>query len=637
MTGSTGGIGHHLENKLREQFNILRVTRNPRGDTPEDVEELKLDLTGNDLTSIPTDRKYEWIMHLATTYNVKQDQKMMDNLLELSKKIDIPNICFFSSWVVTFPKKRLELSYIKMKAECEAQLKSFCSEHGKHHLIVRPSCVLGENLGWSRALSRLWYVRQLIPRNMFRCFIPIEQINNAVANHVKAVRSGKTTESQAMNLLGERETLFQATISRTQNTTNALTPISTILVWLLFPMTFVLRLIIFLTLFVASCFSTYLNSFYVLTFTPETQEELIGYFNPYNNCMVSGAENMLLWHYTPPWIVRTKKFLVCTRGLNRVLSISPTRVVCESGIVFRELLRALTEENLILTTYPNYHDISIGACIAGPVHGHSHKNATVASVVLDVKVFHIPSQTVKVIKKGSKEFKDMMFNTGGDLLVLEVGLSPCPIQEFVKSRKQLDFLTTTPEALIKHSQSGDSCEIRMFVPPLDSAPPAIRSMLRCLPVVKGLMLTATTWSRKDVAMESAEWKNNGMKLEVEKVKGDINWRSLVESSTKSLWSLGSKFIMNTEWFFNEDQMIKFWKFYQKNWYKLGWYKLLIRHCKADDFPHSPCYKENVYAVDIITLRYQRRYLAELMPKFSKCMHPSKFLCTNPDLEDKQDV
>lgn len=71
----------------------------------------------------------------------------------------------------------------------------------------------------------------------------------------------------------------------------------------------------------------------------------------------------------------------------------------------------------------------------------------------------------------------------------------------------------------------------------------------------------------------------------------------------TLASSRSKCILNTEWFFTEEQFIVFWKFYQKNWWKLGFYKILIRHCKADDFPHSPCFQENVFAIDIIAARF----------------------------------
>jgi len=214
----------------------------------------------------------------------------------------------------------------------------------------------------------------------------------------------------------------------------------------------------------------------------------------------------------------------------------------------------------------------------------------------------------------------------------------------VKNRKSLDFLTTSPETLIKHAKYGDSCEIRMYVPMLDACLGQYRGYLRCLPMVQGLMLTATTWIKKNDKRSNGSLEDEKgaaiaprQRGNVEKIKGDINWKRYVERSTKFLWSLGSKAIMNTEWFFTEEEMITFWKYYQKNWMNLGFYKILIRHCKADDFPHSPCYQRNVYAIDIIALRYQRKYLADLMPSFSKTMHAGKFLCTDPDAVDKQDV
>uniref|UniRef100_A0A7S3YCN7 FAD-binding PCMH-type domain-containing protein n=2 Tax=Lotharella globosa TaxID=91324 RepID=A0A7S3YCN7_9EUKA len=647
MTGGTGGIGFHLENSLRKKYNILRVSRKDQDELPDGVAHIKVDLTDEKglAESIP-DQKIEWILHLATTYNVRKDLAMVSNLLKLAEVRGIPNFCFFSSWVVSFPSRLVREPYLRMKGQCEQIIKDFCTEKGKHFLIVRPSVVIGENLSWTRTLNRLWYIRHLIPRNMFRCWISIDQVTNAVETHFKAVDDGRA-ESKIMQLLGERETLYQATYTRTL-TSDHYKPlpdtVSMILLWLLAPLTFAFRMLAYVILFIVSLFSTYLNSFYIKHFKPTSLDEFLSFFNSYNNCIVSGSENMLLWHYTPPWIIEQKKILVTTRGMNKIRKLTRETVVCDAGVTIAELLKALQKENLTISTYPNYHDITLGACVAGPVHGHSHQYATVAALITSIKLFDIGQQRIKTIQKGTKEFRDLVFNTSNSVLVLEVSLQPCPLEEFVKNRKSLDFLTTSPETLIKHAKYGDSCEIRMYVPMLDACLGQYRGYLRCLPMVQGLMLTATTWIKKNDKRSNGSLEDEKgaaiaprQRGNVEKIKGDINWKRYVERSTKFLWSLGSKAIMNTEWFFTEEEMITFWKYYQKNWMNLGFYKILIRHCKADDFPHSPCYQRNVYAIDIIALRYQRKYLADLMPSFSKTMHAGKFLCTDPDAVDKQDV
>eukprot|EP00466_Bigelowiella_natans_P011108 jgi/Bigna1/91513/estExt_fgenesh1_pg.C_1030048 len=610
MTGGTGGIGAHLEEKLALRYKILSASRSA---SPGGIEERNsrieycrlLSLAINKLTydyansyimphnlalsKIP-EKKIEWIVHLATTYNVKKDKAMVANLLRLAAERNIPNICFFSSWVVSFPSRLVMEPYLKMKGQCENLIKDFCNKNGKHYFIVRPSVVIGENLSWSRTLNRLWYVRQLIPRNMFRCWISIDHVAAAVDHHLKAVEE-KRGESRVMQLLGER----------------------------------------YMILTVVSWFSTYLNSFYIQHFRPTDIEEFLSFFNSYNNCLVSGAENMLLWHYTPPWIIEQKKILVTTRGLNKIHKITSETVVCDAGV---------------------------------PVHGHSHQFATVATLINSIKVFDIDTQKCKVLKKGTKEFKNLIFNTNNNTLVLQVDIQPCPLEEFVKTRKRLDFVTSTPDVLIKNAKFGDSCEVRMYVPVLDVFLGSMPGVLKKTPMIKGLLLTATVWNKRNkkgggVVESSGSLDEKSLrpdssdvsgKLEIEKVKvcdyvcvvthvrrGDINWKRYVEKSTKFLWSLGSKLIMNTEWFFTEEEFIVFWKYYQKNWWRFGWYKILIRHCKADEFPHSPCYQRNVYAIDIVAFRYQRKFLADIMPKFSKTMHAGKFLCTDPDVIDKQDV
>ncbi|GAB5361809.1 hypothetical protein AAMO2058_000744500 [Amorphochlora amoebiformis] len=653
MTGATGGIGSHLLQRLVKKYNVLRVSRKRQDHVPEGVEDVTQDLTNPEAVAAIPNRKIEWIVHLATTYNVRKDTAMVTNLLKLSEDLKIPNFCFFSSWVVSFPGRLVREPYLRMKGQCEKQIKEFCDTKGKNYLIVRPSVVIGENLSWSRTLNRLWYIRQLIPRNMFRCWISIDQVTAAVESHFRAVEQERA-ESKVMQLLGERETLFQATYSRTLSSKKwepMTDEVATALLWLCAPLTFAFRMLAYLILLIVSWFSTYLNSFYIQHFKPKSQEEFLSFFNRYNNCLVTGAENMLLWHYTPPWIIAQKKILVTTRKLNTIHKITENEVVCDAGVTIAELLIALQKQNLTISTYPNYHNITLGACVAGPVHGHSHQFATVAALIKCIKIFDINQQTTRMMYKGTKEFRDMIFNTSNNVLVLEVSLEPCPLEEFVKTRKRLDFLTTSPEVLVKHVKFGDSCEVRMYIPILDSVFSSSHQMLSYLPMIRGLMLTATTWNRRikkkanGVTIEESKdetkecqgaeaEKDNGV---IEKVKGDINWKRYVERSTKFLWSLGSKFILNTEWFFTEEEMIVFWKYYQKNWMSFGFYKILIRHCKADDFPYSPCFRRNVYAIDIIALRYNRKFLSDIMPKFSKTMHAGKFLCTDPDVVDKQDV
>jgi len=657
MTGGTGGIGAHLEEKLALRYKILSASRSA---SPGGIEErnsrivsVQVDLTDDKALSKIPEKKIEWIVHLATTYNVKKDKAMVANLLRLAAERNIPNICFFSSWVVSFPSRLVMEPYLKMKGQCENLIKDFCNKNGKHYFIVRPSVVIGENLSWSRTLNRLWYVRQLIPRNMFRCWISIDHVAAAVDHHLKAVEE-KRGESRVMQLLGERESLFHATHTRTVSSTlwrPIQDDVASILLWLVAPLTFIFRMLMYMILTVVSWFSTYLNSFYIQHFRPTDIEEFLSFFNSYNNCLVSGAENMLLWHYTPPWIIEQKKILVTTRGLNKIHKITSETVVCDAGVTMAELLKALKKENLTITTYPNYHNISLGACVAVPVHGHSHQFATVATLINSIKVFDIDTQKCKVLKKGTKEFKNLIFNTNNNTLVLQVDIQPCPLEEFVKTRKRLDFVTSTPDVLIKNAKFGDSCEVRMYVPVLDVFLGSMPGVLKKTPMIKGLLLTATVWNKRNkkgggVVESSGSLDEKSLrpdssdvsgKLEIEKVKGDINWKRYVEKSTKFLWSLGSKLIMNTEWFFTEEEFIVFWKYYQKNWWRFGWYKILIRHCKADEFPHSPCYQRNVYAIDIVAFRYQRKFLADIMPKFSKTMHAGKFLCTDPDVIDKQDV
>jgi hypothetical protein len=233
---------------------------------------------------------------------------MLSGLLDVAEARGIPNFCFFSSWVVSFPKRLVREPYLRMKDQCEAMVRKFCGSHGKRYLIVRPSVVVGEKLNWSRTLNRLWYVRHLIPRNMYRCWISVDQITAAVMANFKAMEDG-CAAGKVVQLLGERESLYEATASRTvaaEHPSPLPGTLGLIMLWLLAPAMLVLRLVAYVGLFILSFFSTYDNSFYIKHFRPKTEDELITFFNAQNNCVVTGAENMLLWHYVPPWVIEAR-------------------------------------------------------------------------------------------------------------------------------------------------------------------------------------------------------------------------------------------------------------------------------------------------------------------------------------------
>jgi len=580
LTGATGGIGRHVHERLKDDFEVLCITRNASRDC-----DVQCDLT----TEAPriAGKKVDWICHLATTKKVAPDMAMLENLMTLAKEKGVTKFVYFSSWTVSFPDKTFVEEYIRMKRLAEAAVREACAKNGITPYIVRPSVVIGaKGLEWQSVIDTLSSVSAIVPRSWCRCFVEVSDVAEAV--HELMV-DPESQEGTLLQLIGRRRPMYEVC----QGGAGARMGLVGLL---LLPLALAVRLVLGLIMFVGSFFSTFMNSFYLSEIQPSSVEEFTSWFNKYNKVLPTGARCYVILHKTAyGWRGKGNHWdgvlTVNTLQLNKIKSISENEVVAEAGVRFVHLMPKLYEQDKSLASYPNYWDISMGACVATPVHGHSNKHSTVASLMNWVKYFDIETQKVVTVHKGTPAFRDLMFNTHGKAVVLEVSLGTTARKYYRKEKTHYDFKTTPPEVLFNASQQGDSCEIRMHVPAFGK-------------------VTVTHWH---------EASKDHPEVRAELNRGEINWLFLVG------FKLGFKLMYNAEWYFNAEDFKTFWTHYQTNWWAYGWYKILVRFSAVDNLTHSHSTHAPVIAVDIGAFMHNVHYSAAMMKQYSTRMHGGKFI------------
>ena len=391
LTGATGGIGRHVHERLKDDFEVLCITRNASRDC-----DVQCDLT----TEAPriAGKKVDWICHLATTKKVAPDMAMLENLMTLAKEKGVTKFVYFSSWTVSFPDKTFVEEYIRMKRLAEAAVRETCAKNGITPYIVRPSVVIGaKGLEWQSVIDTLSSVSAIVPRSWCRCFVEVSDVAEAV--HELMV-DPESQEGTLLQLIGRRRPMYEVC----QGGAGARMGLVGLL---LLPLALAVRLVLGLIMFLGSFFSTFMNSFYLSEIQPSSVEEFTSWFNKYNKVLPTGARCYVILHKTaygwrgkgvfapPPACPRGQPrharlralpppascgdgtagnhwdgvLTVNTLQLNKIKSISENEVVAEAGVRFVHLMPKLYEQDKSLASYPNYWDISMGACVATPVHG----------------------------------------------------------------------------------------------------------------------------------------------------------------------------------------------------------------------------------------------------------------------------
>jgi len=638
MTGASGGIGQHLKLHLLETGAASRVI--PVSGHSLDGSSIALcnliqqvsdfkDIAKDNTESV----KVDWIVHLATSSRVGDDLRMLRKLLECARENNIPNFLYVSSWVVHFPKACFREEYIEMKRQCEQLLieQKELPECIKTVQIVRPSVVTGKGLSWSRVLTRLSLISPLIPRAFTRSFLPVEELNQAIASIIAEEKEfiAETDHSRvsAVTLLGQRTSLSEKSA---ENARSDLPPI----VWgVIRPLLWLVALFIFIwpqsTLgvsrefvclllvaiyliawflqkpfpFIISKVSDYLAGFVCIRFEPETETDVLALIDHHNsNVKIRGYDNARLYFHNPNSPGHTT---VSLKKFNQILSVDAQRMTVrvQAGVHFAQLLTCLEQQGFWLDNYPNYHFISVGACILTPVHGSSLTHSFIADLVTWIRYYDRGIGKIIAASREDSRFADVIFNTEklGEIVILEVELRICRriyyrLTSEVRLLEELSF-----DNIQDFIMQEQHCEVRINTPNSKNA---------------------YFQSYEEVPAETS--REGLLAIKADRI-GSI-WNTMQKNQFNS-W-LSSKITqwttINYEWFFQPQDFTRFWAEISSDNQTYRMYKLLLRYnCKREDV-NTPYHGTISIDVEIPNSRAMIECSKRLFKKYSPLEHQGKY-------------
>ena len=616
ITGASGGIGKHLCRHLATRHEVIPLSRSPSGDSPFE----SCDLTAGppqlrgDVDSQKSER-FDWIIHLATTYDVDGDMAMLDNLIKFAEQHEVEGFLYVSSWVVHFPRRPIAASYIKMKRRCEQRLLQSGIPKVR---IIRPSVVVGTGLSWTKILKRLAPYAALIPTQFSRSFVTIDEVNSCIDGLISS-----HSESVVVTCLGKRMSLAaKAREYRSSKTTRlswsiAFAAVVTILagVSVAGPQQLSSTILILgACLLIAWAFrqtlpamlgsvSDYFAGFVERRFDPESEQDVISLCHRGNeNIQVRGYDNARLYFQQPN---SRRHTTVCLRRFNQVLSLDRDRnfVSVQAGAHFGDLLPLLESHGLWLDNYPNYHYISVGACITTAVHGSNLDKPFLADLVESIRYYDRDEDRIVELNRQDDRFSKLIFNQDGfrRRIILSANLRTCPRQHYqlTTQRHPVDSLCFGDEA--SFSSETQHYEVRINSP---------------------LSRDALLQSYRQVS--SDDLGDDGL-LAIKADSIGRKWNLLQRNGLLSmLTSAVSGFFVNYEWFFTPVEFRRFWKEISSDRRRYRLYKLLVRYNRRQTDLNTPYHGTVSIDVTIFNTKSMLDLSVDLYQRYRPLEHLGKY-------------
>lgn len=488
-----------------------------------------------------------WLVHLATAHG-PDDVAMMRNALAFCEAAGVPNVVFLSTWSVLFPKVGTDAAYTLAKRECERILRAAPLARA---VVVRPSVVVGKGeQQWDAVLARLAPLGPLLG-GLHRCFVSVD----VVVSTLTAVVSEREARD-VITLLGARRSLQNAAPpSRLAGPVAALVFV-TFASALCFaaatlrsapPWAAIAAAVATVALFLlcrrAVLTHSFTRSFVRSDVCPRDATDALSLTGE-SGVSVRGENNKNL--FFSPRSNRPSKTIVSLRYLDEMrLDADESTVYAGAGVTFRELLPYLRSRGVALQNYPNYHTITIGACVATPVHGSDLRSPFIVDLIQSFSYAHA-GQMHEVDRANLSRFYQTIFHLPQGAIVVAARLR---IQRGAP-RYRLETRKVDPADLsrfLREAPHDAACEVRQNTPGGDMVATIFRSVEDC---------------EKCVELKAdgigSFWNNIGYFLPVARAV--------------------SRAIVNFEWFVRPDQLADLVRELRAS----PFYKLLYRYNRAPD-------------------------------------------------------
>jgi hypothetical protein len=611
ISGSTGGIGEHLCSAL-EDYRIFTVSRRESKDSLV----YACDLTVEKPELKNSSYSIDWIVHLATSYKIKDDLAMLRHLLDFAREHHVKNFVYTSSWVIHFPSKPIKQEYVTMKRACERELDQ--ARDWLNVYIVRPSVVVGGDLVWDGILRKISSFYPLIPRSFTRSFVDVSEVSRTI----KGIIDGQI-QSTRITLLGHRRSLREmAKRYSFHRSIGIVWPVGSILLaalilWGVLALHSGLAETVLLVL-VAACMlgavgltyilpgiHEYFSGFRYFSFYPDLEEDVVSLCRSQNqNIVIRGYDNKAKYYHEKLPALYTN---VVLKDFNRVrgLDFEKNQVRVDAGICFTDLLNYLRKHDRWLANYPNYHYITAGACILCPVHGSSIQYPFMADLVESFRYYDRRKDEVIELSRKDPEFDSVIFNSAliNQIVVLTVDFNvehrvQYRLQTVQMDVNQLDFVK-----LFESLEHDKHLEVRLNS--LRSGHAHIQTY------------TTLAYSHERTVPKGLQ----AIKADSIGRKWNLIRRNFV---TKVIAQAVSRPYVNFEWFFHHKEFERFWEeiVAQREIYRF--YKLLIRFNMTPAPTGNPYY--NTISIDVMVVNTPEmlRRCKKLYEYYRPLEHSGKF-------------
>lgn len=363
--------------------------------------------------------RWLFAVQLSTTYGMK-DTVMARNVARIVDALSIPRLVFVSSWVVMFEPSLLSTAYIRAKRECETFYRAHWEQQPHRIRIVRPSVVIGSKaLVHQRLLDALTHVAAIVPDNLARCFVPVQQVVEAIVGLGREPADDLRTHCVLGRLCSVRSLVAGDPASR-----GALPA-------LVHAACAPLRLLLGALFEMLAMICSYFRGWVMLSLTPRSEEDVLAICSPFNVRHVQVLGRGAMWKYykhsfpgagarrAPGHLDRAHrgvrrgdagKVLVNMGRHAGIVRLNAGSIVVRAGTTFTDLLQDLRRANrtlLVRTAFrrallaipseeltrrpgprapdPNYKFITAGAAAMVPVHGSSLAHPLVNDCIRSLK------------------------------------------------------------------------------------------------------------------------------------------------------------------------------------------------------------------------------------------------------------
>jgi hypothetical protein len=451
-------------------------------------------------------------------------------------------------------------------------------------VVFRPGLVASPRSRPGVLLRRFWPLFAFVPANLTTCCVDGEELFAAIERELQ-----RTGRSRTFTLLGPNRSWRDLACPRNPFAQTCFAITATLLKLLL------LGPIAALVLRLLSKRWRALAAWNFDTLRPESIQELLSLYNPYNNrhVKVVGYNNGVV-HFGQRYPGKT---VVSTIRCNRLARVRGHEAHFDCGVTIRQAMDVLGADGKELYVVPNYSYVSLGTAFFVPIHGSASQFCTVGETVVSAILYDPAEDRVIAASAHDPAFGRYLYNLSADVLLLRLALQVKEKSRYYVRKESVTNPSAEQVWEWFHDRAASNVEIRKA-----------GASAREIQVYR-------------YYTDSAGTPANSLELPRDRL-GRL-WDRLEENPLSSLLfhGLSRRLAHHVELFMSEAEFRAFWDTHAS----LPIAKIQLRFIKKDGFPHSPFRDHDCISADLFMLKKHRRrfeaYLKTRLPAVK--MNPGK--------------